>query len=761
MAINEWGEEVDDDDLNDDKKNTPQAASREDVRGAFVKLLRGEKEPEITKPKAPISPIAPELSPEVLDYIISLLNKVNIEASFNKKGKLAVKYKAGNLAALRINRVLEEYGLSTLKLNAEKIQQLMNDNQKEQEFIKRVRAALAGESLEDDAAPVPVNNEKNDQSPVSSKAVPPPPPTAPALKRVVPPPSDNASTIASIMGKRRGGIAGNDDDAWDENENKRSDKKTTQIKTTEPVQSKADKAAAIAALTQLHKKGSGTKNEVKEQQEKLQNEADLIAHQEQERKILGATVRSDAEKIKKNIKAHLKELHDIVSRYKNVPNDASLEEKGNALINEIEGFRSQLDQKFLLLISGNQNDTAQKIKDDLHLGKLEVTIAEGINAAKQSIKTAKEENERTLKAEQDRQEQARAHRQEAELKRLEDENQRLLQEEKRQRAEKEAKSKLDLEEKTRQEEAKLAKAQEEALKAQKKDLQEQAKALQQADAQSNKEELAGAELRRLSGEHARLEEERERLKKEEAARESEKASKARDQFKLEIKTQELDRAEQDRARAAQQRGLEAERNQTGNTATKPIKGTPFTTERLAKIQKAREEQDKDFADKSEIRRKDRMMGYLNDFGNDKSAIELVLSNRYQGKRTERKLKGVLQNLHLKTGGRVNSHKRNKQISEIATVIHHLQKETALSADEMNNIMRGALQTVMDNIKETEKRNLFTSRLYTECEEMQKSLPHIKEPLEAAASKALYARYTQGGVPAVKSPENNDARQRRL
>lgn len=746
MAINEWGEEVDDDDLNDDKKNRPQAASREDVRGAFVKLLRGEKETEITKSQVPTPAIAPNLSPQVLEYIVSLLQQVDIEASFNKKGKLAVKYKAGNLAALRINRVLEEYGLSTLKLNAEKIQQLMNDNKKEQEFIKRVRAALAGESLDDDAAPAPVNNEKNAQSPVSSKAVAPPPP-APALKMAVPPPSDNASTIASLMEKRRGGIAGNDDDdAWDDNENKRSDKKTTQIKTTEPVQSKADKAAAIAALTQLHNKGSGAKNVVKEQQEKLQNEAELLGQQEQERKILGTTVRNDAEKIKKDIKAHLKELHDIVSRYKNAPNDASLEEKGNALINEIEGLRSQLDQKFLLLISGNQNDTAQKIKDDLHLGKLEVTLAERINTAKNLMITAKEENERTLKAEQERQEQARAARQQEELKRIEDEKQRLLQEEKRQRA---------------QTELQLAKAQEEALKAQKKDLETQAKALQKANSGSAKEDPATAELRRLSSEHARLEDERERLKREETARENEKATPERDQLKLETRTQELARADQDRARAAQQRGLETERNQVTENVTSTPPKTPFTTDRLAKMQKVREEQDKDFADKSEIRRKDRIMGYFSDFGNDKSAIELVLSNRYQGKRTERKLKGLFQNIHLKTGGRVNSHKRNKQLSELASIIHNLQKDSTLSADEMNNIMRGALQTLIDNIKETEKRNAFKSRLLDMCEEMQKSLPHIKEPLDAVASKELYTKYSQGGVQAVKAPGKDNSRQNRL
>ncbi len=810
MAINEWGETVDDDDLdkdNDSDSNSADLENIKNVKGAFAKILRGENKSEKIKPQmtAPSAQNANDLSPDVKDFVITILEKAQIKGSFTKSGKLTLEYKVDNLAALRINRVLAEYGLSTSKLNAEKIVQLMKDNQAQQEFIKRVTAALAGRSLDEDDASTPTSILVDN---ASKAAAPPPPPPVSAipkagsgkLQRAVPPPSDNANSIANILRKRREGIAGDDDSDWDEDNEKKDKPVKSTSKATDPVQSKADKAAAIAALTQLHTKGSDTRSmkvelkesqkelkksikiatkqgddeeverqkaelqKVKERQVRLQNEADHLAHQEHDRKILGATVRNDAERIKKNIKSHLKELRDIVGRYKNAPSDASLEEKGNSLISEIEGLRSQLEQKFLLLTSpaSNKSEIAEKIKDDLHLDKLQVTIAEGLSAAKQQIKTVKEDNERALSAEQERQEQARAARQEAELKRIEDEKQRLLQEEKRQRAHKEAKDKTEQEEKARAEELKLVKAQEDALKAQKKDLEKQAKALQKVDFGSAKEDPASAELRRLSGEHSRLEDERERLKKEDTARESEKASHQRDQLKLETKTQELARAEQDRARAAQQRGLEAERNKTSeNTVSKPIKDNLLTSNRAAKIQKAREEQDKDFADKSEIRRKDRMMGYLTDFGNDKASIELVLSNRYQEKRTERKLKGLFQSIHLKTGGRVSSHKRNKQISELATVIQNLQKETGLSADEMNNIMRGALQTIMDNIKETEKRNLFTSRLFTECEELQKHLPHIKAPLDATASKELYARYTQGGAQAVKGSENDSNRQNRL
>lgn len=825
MANNEWGDEDNEDDNDDEKEVDKGHSKREDIRGAFAKAMFGQKEP--SKPKPPIvsTPQAgQQLSEEVAEFVINFLQKINIKATFSKTGKLTLHYTDSNFAALRMNRVLAEYGLSTSKLDPDKITELMNNHQQQEKFIAEVTAARAGSrtgsgSEKKDSSTSLVD--KNNEEPATA-LIPPPPPPAPDLAQVVPqakktespvakkaepsvarraePPMVNA--LAAALGNRRAGIAGNDEDEDEEEnwENEKKNKKEVKAKESAAVPKKINNPEAVAALTQLHQKNNPTEglkesrreleksikaakkegdedevarqkaelDKVKQQQEKQKQETEHLAQQEHERKILSSTVSKDAEKIKKKIKSDLSELNEAVGKFKKSPTDEAILAKCNDVISEIEMLRSQLDQKFLLLVSAGDQvgvDAAEKIKEDLHLGKLEITLAQGINAAKEQIKATKEQHEREFLAEQQRQQEATQARHEEERKRMEDEKQRLIQEEKRQRKEQEAKNKLELEEQERQDQLRVAKEQEEARNEQKQQLQVQARTLLKANVVAAKEDPAAAELQRLSSEQTRLEQEHVRLKAEEAARAKEKATADRDKLQEETKAQEKARQEQDRARAAQHRALEGERQLTPTDAPKhpPIDNliTDMKTEKkhppidglLTSMKKAKEEQDQDYTDKDETRRQTKIMNYLGEFGNGKSAIELVLTNRYQERRTEKKLLGLLQSFNVKTGTRVFSHKRNSQISELATIIEKLQKEKDLSGDEKSNIMHGALQTLIDSIHENEKNNRFKSRLLTVCEEMQKGLPHTKEPVEAATTKQLYASYSQGGAGKVIELEN--------
>ncbi|HRE32960.1 MAG TPA: hypothetical protein PLD88_13365, partial [Candidatus Berkiella sp.] len=158
--------------------------------------------------------------------------------------------------------------------------------------------------------------------------------------------------------------------------------------------------------------------------------------------------------------------------------------------------------------------------------------------------------------------------------------------------------------------------------------------------------------------------------------------------------------------------------------------------------------------------KKKIEGYLEEFGSEKSAIERSLKDRYQGKRTEKKLKGMFQRFNI-AHGRVFTSKRDKQISDLATIMSKLQKDNNLNSHEKGIILQGALQSVIDNINSTEQNNKFKSRLLSICQEMQGAVKGTGvQAMDSNKAKIYYHSYNGGGVEEFRRVANETTQSQR-
>ncbi len=277
-------------------------------------------------------------------------------------------------------------------------------------------------------------------------------------------------------------------------------------------------------------------------------------------------------------------------------------------------------------------------------------------------------------------------------------------------------------------------------------------------------EIARAEQQRIAEEQVRLEQERKRLEAERIAMASVKPIPVREELKTQNQVQEQQRQGQEKIRIAQARALAAERK--------------HHQERIERVRQAKLEQDRQRVEQrkqAERTAKSEAVNVFSDltpthqqaiekllveFGTEKSAIEQTLRDRYQGKKTEKKLKGLLQSFNTRHG-RVFTSKRDKQIGTLAALLVNLQKDPELNAHEKGIILSGALQSMLDNIQSTEKTNLFKSRLLTICQEMQTALHRNGvQQIDPSYAKILFHVYEHGNAHKFRkvANDNNTPRQ---
>jgi hypothetical protein len=420
--------------------------------------------------------------------------------------------------------------------------------------------------------------------------------------------------------------------------------------------------------------------------------------------------------------------------------------------------------------------------------------AEQDRLAKEKVRLEKEKAAQAEKEEADRQEQLRVAKEQEEARLAQEKERQAQQKALEEAARKEEQERKDAEERAKEtaalqkvaeekaEEAKRAAdekraASEKAAEAKKAAETAKRAAEQEAEAaEKARAEQEQAEQQRLREEQARLAGEASRVKAEQAALAAQKASEERQKLEQERQAQAQLAIEQERDRAAQQRGLEALRLQHEQEAQKArdkelalkdnLEPTPVKSPAVQAIPKQTlKTSPAAFAELRDSSKRS-VDAFLAGYGSEKSAIERMLKNHYQGKRTEKKLKGLMQNFGISKGV-VFTNKRDKQISDLAAVMAKLQAETELNSHEKAIILQGALQSVIDNIQRSEKNNKFTSRLMTICHDMQAALySRGVEDLDPNASKILFHSYnSEGGATtfrtAAEDMKKGDKLQRRL
>jgi len=125
---------------------------------------------------------AATLSAELQTSIIGLLKEAGITASFNKFQKLTIQnLDAG--ASGRVKPILSESGLGS-PFDPEKVQEIINSPEKQQQLIDKVKAAKAGNANENE--PLAASNDASTSNSPSNTATPPP--ASPVVARVPSPP---------------------------------------------------------------------------------------------------------------------------------------------------------------------------------------------------------------------------------------------------------------------------------------------------------------------------------------------------------------------------------------------------------------------------------------------------------------------------------------------------------------------------------------------------------------------------------------------
>lgn len=528
-------------------------------------------------------------------------------------------------------------------------------------------------------------------------------------------------------------------------------------------------------------------NEQRIAEQKRQQEEQVRQAKEQEaarrraeetKRAIVAKVNSDVGQIKKDIKSKLRELQVAKDRFVSSPENHHLEQKCQTLLQELKILDGQMQQKILLLQSGENPhyEEAREIKEKLHLEKLATTMDSAVSNVKSAVDEAKEAARVQKIAEQQRQYAAELARQAQEAARIQEEKERLAQEQRRNEQMRAQAQKLQ-EEKIREEQIRQAAEREAARKTQEKERQAQERALQAAAekavadkaaaerAEQQRAEAAAraeterAEQRRIAEEQVRLEQERKRLEAERMAMATVKPAPVRAELKTQNQEQEQQRQAQEKVRIGQARALAAEREHHPEPIERVRQARPEQEKPQAKQRKQAESDVKSdivsvFRDLSPANQQ-AVERLLAEFGTEKSVIERTLRDRYQGKRTEKKLKGLLQSFNV-SHGRVFTSKRDKQIGSLVTLLANLQKDLELNAHEKGIILSGALQSMLDNIHSTEKTNLFKSRLLTICQEMQTALHrHGVQQIDPSYGKILFHVYEQGDAAKFRKVVNDN------
>ncbi|MCS5711685.1 hypothetical protein [Candidatus Berkiella aquae] len=252
MAIDDdedWSEDEDE----NEEEDTLSREEMDKLAKGFVHQYTNEPAAKVKAESPPLQNPLNTLPNETIEFIIDLLKKVNINASFNQDQKLNLGYEATNFVALRMSRVLSEYGIKNKQvLDQEKINALMQNKEMQAALINQINNARKGITNDFDVhTPSPVIKKSEQDSAITLKNPPPlPPPVQPVIQ-----PDD--SVLKAIL-DRRGAIERDDDNEearereWQEEELTSNTQKTTQTlppsSTSNKIDMKKFEASPVAEL---------------------------------------------------------------------------------------------------------------------------------------------------------------------------------------------------------------------------------------------------------------------------------------------------------------------------------------------------------------------------------------------------------------------------------------------------------------------------------------------------------------------------------